>query len=79
MEASMLNKKMVEVDLCSLYMSCICGITWKLPFGREKGSFKFDFQCDGPKGCNRFMFVNIKNNRITNVSGVRRWWLKEVI
>jgi len=75
----MSHKKMVEVNLCKIYISCRCGITWKIPFGRGKGPFELDFRCDGIKGCSRRISVNVEDHRVVNVIGVGNWWLEEVI
>ncbi len=73
-----MHKEMVEIDKCNLYMVCTCGITWKIPSSRGKGLSSFNFRCDSPKGCNRFIHFSVIDNRITCVSGIDKWWIKEI-
>ena len=53
---------------------CYCGIVWKVPVSKGKGSAAYNFQCDGRKGCKRYISIYAQDNEVVDVSGAKEWW-----
>ncbi len=50
-----------------LTITCKCGITWKMTPGKGKGSFTYNFQCDGAKGCKRYLSVHMEDDTVVSI------------
>lgn len=58
----------------TLNISCKCGITWRLPYGKGNvGAASFSFQCDDqsagkPPGCRRYITIEMLDDELVSVS-----------